>query len=83
MEDLGGVALRRDHHDARLFVGGLGADLVDERHAVHSGHRPVDQDDVDRSELRQEGKRLVPVAGLEHLEAERDELPFEQHPHGA
>jgi hypothetical protein len=54
---------------------------MDERHPVHARHRPVDQDDVDRSQLREAGEGVVAVTGLEDLEAQRDELALEQHPH--
>jgi len=53
VEDLRRIALGRDHHHPHLLVRSLGAHLVHERHAVHPRHRPIDQDDVDRSELGQ------------------------------
>ena len=48
-----GKVLQAFYDHPHLFVGGLGADLVHERHPVHAGHRPVDQVDLDRTELGQ------------------------------
>ena len=40
-----------------------------------------DEHDVDGAELGQPRQRLVAVSGFEHLEAQRHELAFQQHPH--